>query len=250
MKLSLIFFLMVSLASFSQKGKAKLPSYFGFQFRPVFPTQFIGDPELKLEKEGFHTNLSQKTGYAFGATVRAGLTKLIAIETGINYTHRNFNMEMGYTDSNSFASNDWTFIEYDIPVNALFYIQLAEQWYMNASPGAAITFKPTDIKAFHQPGGHHYYSQRGLVNRKTGLDINANIGFEFRTEKNGFFYLGGSGRVPFTPLFTLISDYTYQGNAIRMYGDVDGSFLAIDFKYFFPIVQNKGVQMNKGPIEQ
>ena len=94
MKLSLIFFLMVSLASFSQKGKAKLPSYFGFQFRPVFPTQFIGDPELKLEKEGFHTNLSQKTGYAFGATVRAGLTKLIAIETGINYTHRNFNMEM------------------------------------------------------------------------------------------------------------------------------------------------------------
>jgi hypothetical protein len=238
-----------AFTSYSQVKKSKVPSYFGFQIRPVFPTRFIGEPLLEMDGDGFETSIQQKIGYGFGGTVRVGLTKLIALETGINYTERNFDLFMAKPDSNSFANDTLTFIEYDIPINALFYIQLSEKWYMNTSLGLALNFKPTDIGAFNQPGGLHFYKHTGLVTDKFHFDLNANVGFEFRTEKSGFFYLGGSARVPFAPLFTLIADYTYQGNNTRLIGEVDGSFLAIDFKYFFPNIANKGPQFQEGPIE-
>jgi len=95
------------------KKKERFPSYFGFQVRPVFPTRFIGEPETMLSSNEFSTTISQKMGYSFGGTVRAGLTKLIAFETGINYTQRHFDIDMSVADSNLFASNELTFIEYD-----------------------------------------------------------------------------------------------------------------------------------------
>lgn len=247
--LTLISILILS-SSMAQVKKEKVPSYFGFQVRPIFPTRFIGDPVLELNKDGYYTKLSQKLGYSFGGTVRAGITKLIALETGINFNERHFDLEMSYADSNSYATDDLTFIEYDIPINGLVYIRLADQWYMNASLGVAMTFKPTDVRVVNKPGGYHYYSHIGLVDRKTGFALNANVGFELRTKKSGFFYIGGSGRVPFTPLFNLIADYSYQSaNEIRVIGEVDGSFLSIDFKYFFPNIKNKGQQFQDGPIE-
>jgi hypothetical protein len=249
-RLLLILFLFISSGAFSQvKKKERVPSYFGIQVRPVFPTRFIGDPRLELAGDGFETSIQQEIGFSFGGTVRAGITKLIAFETGINFTQRHFSVDMAVPDSNSFASDDLTFIEYDIPINGLIYIQLSEQWFMNASLGAALTMKPTDVGIFNQPGGLHYYKHTGLTRSKFGLDINANLGFEFRTEKAGFFYLGGSARVPFAPLFDLVADYTYQGINTRLVGEVDGSFLSIDFKYFFPNIANKGVQFQNGPIE-
>lgn len=245
--LSILFLLYVSITT-AQNGKQKLPVYFGLQIRPVFPTQFIGESTLSMELDGFETTISQKIGYSFGATVRAGITKLIAFETGINFTQRNFDLSMAFPDSNSYATDKLQFIEYDVPINGLIYIKLSDRWYSNASLGAALTYKPTDIGVFNQPGGHHYYKHTGLTRSKFGVDINVNLGFEYRTKKSGFFYLGGSARVPFAPLFDLVADYTYQGNTIRMVGEVDGSFLAIDFKYIFPIIKNKGKQPVKGPI--
>jgi hypothetical protein len=233
----------------AQSPKIKPPSYFGFQVRPIFPTSFIGSPEMSHQLDGFETTITQRAGYSFGGTVRVGLTKLIALETGINFTQRHFDLNFGVPDSNSFGSDRMSFIEYDVPLNGLVYIRLADQWYMNASIGFAITFKPTHVGTFNQPGGFHTYTHTGLVRSKAGFDANANVGFEFRTKKKGFFYLGGSARVPFSPLFDLVSDYQWQGNITRMFGEVDGSFLAIDFKYFFPNIRNKGIQFIDGPIE-
>lgn len=239
----------------AQQKKERVPSYFGLQVRPVFPTHFIGESVLNMVQNDpdqvyITTTISQKLGYSFGATVRAGLTKLIALETGINFTQRNFDIEMAVPDSSIYASNDLSFINYDIPINALFYIRLTERWYMNASLGVALDFSPTHVGVQTNPFGSHYFTHTGIVNSKFGFDMNANIGFEFRTEKSGFFYLGGSGRVPFKPIFTLATNYRYQGISSSIYGDVDGSFLSIDFKYFFPNIANKGEQFHKGPIVQ
>lgn len=256
MKIFLIIF--VSLFTFglnAQEKKERVPSYFGLQIRPVFPTRFIGNPELNIEQTDpesvyITTTLSQKIGYSFGATVRAGLTKLIALETGINFTQRNFDITMSVPDSSISGTNDLSFITYDIPINALFYIRLADKWYMNASLGFAVNFAPTHVGVQTNPVGIHYFTHTGILQSKVGFDLNANIGFEFRTEKSGFFYLGGSGRVPFAPIFTLATNYRYQGYNSSIYGEVDGSFLSIDFKYFFPNIRNKGNQFKHGPIVQ
>ena len=245
--LLIVFSLLLSW-SYAQPKKSKVPSYFGVQIRPVFPTKFIGNSFASGALDGFETTIQQKMGFSFGATVRAGITNTIAFETGINFTQRNFDLTMGVPDSNSYAEDNLTFIEYDVPVNALFYIKLAEQWYMNASLGGSITYKPTDVGTFNQPGGPFYYKHTGLIRNRVGIDANANLGFEFRTEKSGFFYVGGSARVPFAPLFDLIADYQYEGNNTRIVFPVDGSFLALDFKYIFPIINNKGPQFKTGPI--
>lgn len=244
--------LLISVGIFAQtktRKKERFPSYFGLQVRPVFPTRFIGEPETTLSKDGYATTISQKIGYSFGGTVRAGLTKLLALETGINFTQRNFDVTMSVADSGVYAKNDLSFISYDIPINGLVYIQLSEQFYMNASLGVALTFKPTNVGILTLPGGSYSFTHTGRVARKTAFDLNANIGFEYRTEKIGFFYIGGSARVPFKPVFDLISEYKYQGYSTKVYGEVDGSFLSIDFKYFFPNINNKGVQFQEGPIQ-
>jgi hypothetical protein len=228
--------------------KERFPSYFGIQVRTLFPTQFIGQSELTLGKDGFSTTLQQSLGYSFGGTVRAGLTKLLAFETGINYTQREFNVTMQVPDSNIYASNHLTFISYDIPINGLVYIQMGKQVFMNASLGLALTFKPTNVGILTKPGGSNLFYHSGLVNRKAGFDINANLGFEYRTKKSGFFYIGGSGRVPLAPLFLLIAQYKYQGIKNTVSGNVDGSYLSIDVKYFFPNIRNRGVQFTHGPI--
>lgn len=244
--------LLISVSAFTQtkpRKKERFPSYFGLQVRQVFPTRFIGEPVTSLSKDEYATSISQKIGYSFGGTVRAGLTKLLALETGINFTQRNFDVTMSVADSGVYAKNDLSFICYDIPINGLVYIQLSEQFYMNASLGVALTFKPTNVGILTLPGGSYSFTHTGRVARKTGFDLNANIGFEYRTEKIGFFYIGGSARVPFKPVFDLISEYKYQGYSTKVYGEVDGSFLSIDFKYFFPNINNRGVQFQEGPIQ-
>jgi hypothetical protein len=130
----------------------------------------------------------------------------------------------------------------------LVYIQMGKQVFMNASLGLALTFKPTDVGILTKPGGSNLFYHTGLVKRKTGFDINANIGFEYRTKKSGFFYLGGSGRVPLAPLFQMIAQYKYQGIKTTVSGNIDGSYLSIDLKYFFPNIRNRGVQFTHGPI--
>lgn len=244
-----ILFIVTVFTANGQIGKQRVPSYFGLVVRPVFPTQFIGSSTTELNDGFFETTLQQRLGYGFGATVRAGLTKLLALETGINFTQRHFDLSSSVPDSNSFIRDTLTFIEYDIPLNALFYVQLSERFYANVALGGTITYKPTDIATLNQPGGPHTFTHAGVTRRKVGFDLNANLGFEFRTEKSGFFYLGGSARVPFAPLFDLLAVWKYQGVGREAVGEVDGSFLSIDFKYFFPNIRNKGTQFRDGPIE-
>lgn len=248
-KLLVISMCLLTMTAFAQVKKVAPPSYFGLHVRTVFPTQFIGTNTLELEQDGFFSTVSQRVGYSFGGTVRVGLTELIAIETGINFTQRYYDINFSVPDSNVSGTGGFGFIEYDIPVNALFYIKLSDKWYANASMGAALNFKPSNVQTFEQPFGFHTFIYTGLLRSKFGVDGMANFGFEFRTEKQGFFYLGGSARVPFAPLFDLIASYEWQGLSNTTFGELDGSFLSIDLKYFFPNVRNRGPQFQNGPIE-
>ncbi|MEY4522158.1 MAG: hypothetical protein RIT10_1343 [Bacteroidota bacterium] len=63
----------------SYEKKDKFPSYFGFQVRPLLPTQFIGNPLTEIKQPVFTTSLSQTVGYSIGGNVRAGLSKRIAL---------------------------------------------------------------------------------------------------------------------------------------------------------------------------
>ncbi|MEY4522157.1 MAG: hypothetical protein RIT10_1342 [Bacteroidota bacterium] len=156
---------------------------------------------------------------------------------------------MSIPDSGIYAKNDLTFITFEIPVDLLVYIQMSKKVFASTALGVAMTFKPTDVGILTLPGGSSIFSHTGFAQRKFVLDFDAHFGVEYRTEKKGFYYIGGAAKIPFSPLFDLIATYKYQGNKTTYYGVVDGSFLAIEFKYFFHNTRNKGEQFKPGPIE-
>ena len=246
--------LIITSFSYGQGRRQRVPSYFGIQVRPLFPAKYIGDKEhlfstTDSDSIQFNSKIMQRAGYSFGATVRAGLTKLVSIETGINFYQRNFNLSVDLPDSAIYAENDMSFINYGVPINILFYIPLSERFYMNASLGASLTMKPTRIGVTTKTIGANEFHHTGIVNSKFGVALNANMGFEYRTKKSGFFYLGGSAQISMAPIFNLQTIYEHEGYKSAVYGDVSGSYFALDIKYFFPVINNKGVQFQHGPIE-
>ncbi len=238
----------------TKSEKTKYPIYFGFQVSPIFPAKFIGTRNLTTTIDGFTTNISQIAGYSLGGVVRIGLTKTIAIETGISTTQRKYNIISSLPDSNLYADQNIRFVTYDIPLNALFYIRLAEQFYMNASVGGAFVFNPTLSRVrYNEPNTNHSFTHTAL-SKKVQFDVSANLGFEFRTKKAGTFYLGAIVRVPVKPVMHMSSFYEYGGYRIKndplTQGKISGAYLAMEVKYFFPLnMKSKGPIYEKGPIE-
>ena len=249
MKVIGILFICISCLCYSQSNR--VPSYFGVHYQSVIPNNLTGQKTLLLNKESFSSEITQKMGYSMGATVRFGITELIAFETGINFTKRNFNINMELLDSNLFVSGAPSFIEYNIPLNCLIYIKMNNEWYANASLGVAVVYKPSSIGEQINPEGMHSFIYDGYVDfrKKIGADFNANAGFEYRTKSSGFFYLGGSVRIPFAPLFIMLTKYQYQGYDLTTLDEVNGSYFSIDLKYFFPNMRSSGSPFIPGPIE-
>jgi Outer membrane protein beta-barrel domain len=241
------FLLFLSYHVNAQLGDARLPSFFGIQVRSVFPSEFVGNPVTSLSKDALAASITQSPGYSFGGIVRVGLSELIALETGINFTQRYFKLRGSIADSGIYVTNSLGFIQYDVPVNALFYIKLSKKWYANASLGLTAGFKPTSIATLNNINGSQFFYHTGVVDKKTSFDLNGNLGFEFRTKKSGFFYLGTTVRIPTKPLFIYVATYKNQGFKVTQYGDVSGSFLGIDLRYFFRNV--RAIAEDKKPIE-
>lgn len=246
-----LLFLSVTSIIFSQNTREKAPSFFGFQVKPIFPAVFMGNTKMESNVGNFYTTLRMVPSYSFGGVVRAGITKLIAIETGINLTQRNFSIDSSIPDSNLYITSRLRYLTYDIPIAVLFYIRLAKPVYMNASIGAALSYNPTAAGVKNMPGGYHDFRQLALGKKLVG-EVLGNVGFEYRTEKAGIFYLGAEFRIPFKPIFYLKSEYRYQGYSLMTdaenQGKVNGSYLALQIKYFFPTIKIKGSPV-KRPIE-
>lgn len=248
----LLFLIIGSTHSFlAQTKKERVASYFGLQFKPLIPGDFLGESSTTLQNGGFKAIYNQQFGYSFGAVTRIGITDLISIETGINQVQRNYSIDFSLADSNLTSQMNFGMISYDIPVNGLIYIRLTEELYMNASLGGSMVFNPSNVAKIMYPRGLNEFIHEGRRRSRVGFEINANIGFEWRTEKSGFFYVGASGRIPVQPIFDIAAAWGHQkvSNQIFQVGEMNGTYLAFDFRYFFPNIKNKGTQPIKGPIE-
>jgi hypothetical protein len=258
MRFSLLFSaVMITSSLLAQQPKVKkdrFPSYFGLAVSPIFPNNFVGSKTatFKDSTSTMTTTFNQKTGIMFGASVRIGITKLISIETGIYQIRRNFDVSMSVPDSNVYGNKTLGFVNYDIPINALVYVQLAEQWYMNASLGFSINQYPTDVRDSILPGGKNYLEMQGRRVERTHFSSNAGIGFEYRTKKAGTFYLGAAGKITFRPIMLGVGIMHQTGTSNRLVsvGRINGGYFSIDFRYYLPTLRMKGPQFQKGPIEQ
>lgn len=234
-----------AFASFGQQKvkKERFPSYFGLVVSPVIPTNFIGSKTTSFKDTSglMNVNFQHHWGFTFGAIARFGLTKTISIETGINQVRRNFNVNVQIPDSSINEDQQLTFVNYDIPINGLIYVQLSDKWFMNGAVGVSITHYPSNVKDSILPGDKERISIEGRRIHRTYFAANAGLGFEYRTEKYGTFYLGGGAKVPFDPVFFGVAIYNKSGNGNKLtaYEPVSAGYFTLDFRYFFPKTKRK-----------
>ncbi|MDD2983315.1 MAG: hypothetical protein PHQ74_08000 [Crocinitomicaceae bacterium] len=244
------FFSAAQLPETAKKKKDKFPSYFGLQYKPLIPGNFLGKSSFEVTQDQLYAKFSQKLGYSFGASVRIGLTKLISLETGINMVQRNYGINFAVADSNLYAENRFEIVNYDIPLNLLVYIQLSEKLFMNTSIGGSFIYYPTNVATKMMLDKGHAFIHEGRRVSKVAAEFNANVGMEWRTEKNGIFYVGMTGKVPFKPIYNIAAIYSKESYTKTAVGEMTGTYLSLDFRYYFPNIAQKGKQFIHGPVDQ
>lgn len=212
----------------------------GLQAKPIFPVKFLKTGPQLLSQNGVDFKVSPKLGYSGGMVIRWGFTKTISLETGINYVKRNYDLEFS-TDTFK-GKSDFGIVNYQIPVSALVFIRLADKLYMNASAGLSVDMFVSDIKTFGS-----YFSNYAQRNGVFQSGVLANLGWEYRTEKAGYFYLGASFQRPFVQIYNANLNYVKADNTrenVEM--KLLGSYLTFDIRYFFnPLPITKKIKPKK-----
>lgn len=199
----------------------------GAQIKPVFSSRLFNTGPQTIPDSSFVYTLRPKGGYAAGMVIRRGYTRNLSLEFGINFIARNYRLSThgGGTP----AQTAFRIIGYEIPFSQLVFIRLSEHIYMNASGGLGINMFPSDVVKEDSPlmlfAGRRMIFHPGIL---------ANIGFEYRSRKSGYFYLGASLNRPFAHIYTLAAQYQVNQVAVSsVLTSFRGSYLTADFRYFF-----------------
>jgi hypothetical protein len=221
-----ILFVFPPLVSFAQDD---LPTL-GAEIRPLIPSDLfaIKAPNPTFGHKVFTIN--PQGSYSAGGVIRLNLTKFWNLESGIYYTSRVYGSNM--KDSGGInASGKIIFDNYEVPVLGLIYIRLAKNIYLNNAFGLSLDFFPTDAQS---PDNGYYYQK--LARTYWILPaLMANIGAEYRTEKNGYFYLGALYHRMLIPMGQ--TEFFFNDSGFPAYTpaqQIQGHYFAVDLKYFFP----------------
>lgn len=202
---------------------------FGIQLKPMVPLSLAGTGPVTETTNGLEYRMEQEIGYNFGMVIRRGFGKYFAAESGISFTQRNYtasvlNLQTGHNPSSTFRS-----IGYEIPTQGLVYIKLADRIYMNTAFGFSIDMYPSNVGTVDS-----LFEQVTVRQSWLQLSLLANVGWEYRTDKSGYFYFGASYHRPFSPTFTSRLEYGPE-SAFREqeFLKLSGNYLTFDLRYFF-----------------
>jgi hypothetical protein len=249
-KIFILFLFIFSIGKLVAQTERNSDAYFGIQYKPLMAANFIGTSKMTLKDSSFESTFNQTLGYSIGGIVRVQLGKNIAIETGINQIKRNYNVNYISLDSNKTASKSLSFTSFDIPINTLFFVKMTEKIFLNTSLGPSIVFNPSNVASQIAYNKYTIFKAEGRRKSIFSAELNANLGFEYRTKKSGFYYIGTSARIPFAAIFNVATMYETNGTKHVQYGSINGTYLSLDFRYFFSNTKTKETIFQPGPIEQ
>lgn len=227
------FLILVAAAARAQTLPPKL--IFGVEVKVLenFGVLNLKSVELNEPSGEFTSTYSFTGGLGFGGVVRVKLTDFWNIETGIHYTRQRY--ELDFLDQVTGAADQsaLSVISYELPVKGLVYIQLGEQVFANVALGLSADFIASNVEAFGLDNNYSF----GAIRRSTArAALLGGLGVEFRTEEDGYFYLGGSFHRPFGD--TMFSQVTYFRDGtpppLGAGGTISGAYFSIDLRYFFP----------------
>ncbi len=228
-----IFLSFFSLPSLAQKVPPKLS--FGVEFKtPLNLGVLNADSVVLNETNGeFKSVYRLSGGLGFGGIVRIKLTEFWNIETGLHYTRQRYSQEFtdlltGVTDE-----NELNVIAYEIPIKGLVYVRLGERVFGNVTLGLSADFVASNVESFGLGNTYSFGAIRRSVARGALI---GGLGVEYRTDEDGYFYLGGGFHQPFGDyMFTQVT-YLRDGlpPPVAANGALTGAYFAIELRYFFP----------------
>jgi hypothetical protein len=203
----------------------------GIQFKPIISAEFLNTGPQTETLGDINFTIAPANGFAFGMIVRKGFNDQFSLETGINYSRRNYDLSIGEDSTGFLGRSDFSYVIYEIPVLALIYVRLGENSYLNNAFGINLNFLPSDWQSFDNYFEH--YSSRTYWVMPA---LQANIGFEYRTRESGFYYVGFSFHQPFQNITTAAVLYkdpnSREVKEITAF-DITGNYLTLDLRYFF-----------------
>lgn len=201
---------------------------FGMQVKPVVPFSFF-DPLTIAERPNVRGTVELTGGYAFGMSVRVGLTNTLSLETGIGQIRRNYRFGVENDTSGYSGFDRVRHTGYEIPINILAFIRLGERTWMNSAIGFSLDMYPSDVQRDLEEGRIYIFRRNWAQ-----FGVLGNMGVEYRTENSGSFYIGGTFHRPFNDM--AVAELTYYGPNFFPYTlstILDGSYLTVDLRYYF-----------------
>lgn len=222
-------FLIFSFLSASAQEKVLTA---GVQIRPFFSNKFFKTGPQTKDSSNVSFTVTPKGGYSAGGIIRYGVSNTLSFETGINFIKRPHDVGLVKTIDGSIinkVSTDFSAISYEIPANMLVFIQLSERLFMDVALGVSLDFYPSNLSTRGEYFNHYSIRKNWMFPA-----VNASIGYEWRTEKSGFFYLGSSYHNPLNDIFITTIGYYEDGRyKTGQQFLLSGNYLSVDFRYFF-----------------
>lgn len=226
--LSVITFLLVLVNASAQERILTV----GVQYRPIITSDFFGTGPIALNYDDtLSGSLTPRMGHSFGMSIRRGFTDNFSAEVGINWVRRNYDLILTDDNANNNGVTDFSIISYEIPIQALYYVRFTQKLYMDVAAGVSFDKYASDVETRSADISIYQYTTiRNSFFQFAGI---ANVGFEYRSQKSGYFYLGASFHRPFKDIARTRIDYTEAGVTNSNYEYLDGTYLTIDLRYFF-----------------
>jgi hypothetical protein len=224
-----LFFLPFAILISILDAKAQLEKpQLGLSVRPIIPSGLFDNTTLEIERGSVNFTIDPRPGYSLGVTFRQELPQHLSLESGIHMARRSYDLII--KDRDSLVQNPFRFVTYEIPFNALVFIRLTENTFLSNALGLSLDFLPSDI--FVQQTAYVQKAQRTFWVLPA---LNAETGWEYRTEKSGIFYAGGSYHRMLVRLADTRIAYSRAGVNEDFTTQLSGHYFALNFRYFFPL---------------
>lgn len=198
-------------------------TYFGINFSPIIPSNIIQKHDVTVANDSIVLEVKQKPSFVFGMEVKHDFTRFFALQTGINFAQRKYDVKTTLADT--VITGNLKFIGYEIPVLALGFVRISKKMYADLSSGVCMNFYPTDIAIKHYYGQRHQWVQYSLL---------LNLGVEYRSEFNGNIYLGLLYQYHDRSTMSIYYFKEQAYGKADSHADVSGNYFSVNVKYYFP----------------
>ena len=226
-KIIFILFFYFAFNANSQNSKTT----FGIQYKPIIPAAYFNAANLSISSASYNFNLKPKYSNSFGMVIRRQINRTFSVESGLNYTQRNFKLSITNSAINLSDFTTFGMRSYELPLQLLTYVRASENWYLNIAFGISHNVLASDIFSYGEESENYFQK----TYRKNGgySALLANVGMEYRTESKGYYYFGTSLHRTWKAIGRVFPEYDYFNKDKEFSLDLLGNFVTLDFRYFF-----------------